>query len=127
MSGTSVPDFETVAWVYSQSELAVLLAMLAYEDIYVLPIARHNASVDYALTLALGGIEIRVHREQAEETRALLAGIDRTPFRRGIFSSNIWLDGAIMVVLLVAGLFAPPARAPAHFVPPRVAAVRSRD
>lgn len=127
MSEAPGPDFETVAWVYSQPELAVLLAMLANEDIHVLPIARHNASVDYALTLALGGIELRVHREQAEEARLLLAGIDRTPFRRGIFSRNLWLDGAIMLVLFCAGLFAPPARTPAHFVAPRPAAVRTRD
>ncbi|HYI47688.1 MAG TPA: hypothetical protein VEX35_04410 [Allosphingosinicella sp.] len=127
MSGAPGPDFETVAWVYSQSELAVLLSLLAHKDIHVLPIARHNAGVDYALTTALGGVEIRVHAEEAEKVRQLLAGIDRTPFRSGIFSDNRWLDGIVMVILFVAGLFAPPARTPAHFVAPRTVAARSAD
>jgi hypothetical protein len=127
MSRASGPDFETVAWVYSQSELAVLLSLLAREDIHVLPIARHHAGVDYALTLALCEIEIRVHAGEAEAVRLLLAGVDRTPFRRGIFSDNRWLDGVIMAILFVAGLFAPPARIPAHFVAPRTVAARSAD
>jgi hypothetical protein len=121
------PDrLETIAWVYSQSELAVLLSFLANQDIYVLPIARGHASVDWGFTLALGGIEVRVHADEAEDARILLAGIDRTPFRRGVFSDNRLIDGVIMVVLVVAGLFAPPARMPAEFVAPR-AAVRRAD
>lgn len=122
MSDASGPDFETVAWVYSQSELAVLLALFTHEDIHVVPIGRHNAGVDYAMTVALGGVEIRVHAEEAEEARTLLAGIDGAPFRRGIFSDNRWLDGLIMLVLFFAGLFVPPARVPAQFVTPRAMA-----
>lgn len=117
--------FETIAWVYSQSELAVLLSLLAHEDIYVLPIGRGHASVAWGNTLALGGIEVRVHAAEAEYARALLAGIDRTPFRRGVFSDNRLIDGFVMVVLAVVGLFAPPARIPAEFVAPRVAARRA--
>ena len=126
MAGEASDRFETLAWVYSQSELAVLLSRLAYEDIYVLPVARWNASVDFGLTLALGGIELRVHPAEAEEARVLLAGIDRTPFRRGVFSDNRLVDGVVMVVLALAGLFLPPARMPAEFVAPR-AAVRRAD
>jgi hypothetical protein len=118
--------FETIAWVYSQSELAVLLSLLANEDIYVLPIARGHASVEWGLTLALGGIEVRVHAAEAEAARILLAVIDRTPFRRGVFSDNRLVDGVIMVVLALAGLVASPARLPADFVAPR-AAVRRAD
>jgi hypothetical protein len=118
--------FETLAWVYSQSELAVLLSRLAHEDIYVLPIARWNASVDFGLTLAFGGIELRVHPAEAEEARILFAGIEPTPFRRGVFSDNRLVDGVVMVVLALAGLFLPPARMPADFVAPR-AVVRRAD
>lgn len=118
--------FETIAWVYSQSELAVLLSLLAHEDIYVLPIGRGHASVAWGNTIALGGIEVRVHAAQAEDARKLLAGIDRAPFRRGIFSDNRLVDGFVMVVLALAGLFEPPARIPAEFVAPR-AAVRRAD
>jgi hypothetical protein len=121
MSADKDPDrFETIAWVYSQSELAVLLSFLASEDIHVLPIARGHASVEWGYTLAFGGIEVRVHSAEAEEARALLAGIDRTPFRRGVFSDNRLIDGVVMVMLVLAGLFVPPARIPAVFVAPAV-------
>jgi hypothetical protein len=125
MEGEDGDRFETLAWVYSQSELAVLLSRLEHEDIYVLPIARGNASVDWGLTLALGGIELRVHAAEAEDARTLFAGIEPTPFRRGVFSDNRVVDGFIMVVLAVAGLFLPPARIPAVFVAPAV--VRRAD
>ena len=75
MAGEDEDRFEIIAWVYSQSELAVLLSFLANEDIHVLPIARGHASVDWGFTLALGGIEVRVHAAEAERARALLAGI----------------------------------------------------
>jgi hypothetical protein len=118
-------SFETIAWVYSQSELAVLLSLLANEDIYVLPIGRGHASVAWGNTLALGGIEVRVHMAEAENARGLLAGIDRTPFRRGVFSDNRLVDCVVMVVLAIAGLFIPPARIPADFVAPRAAVRRA--
>jgi hypothetical protein len=125
MTSAASPDrFETVAWVYSQSELAVLLSLLANEDIYVLPVARGHASVEWGVTLALGGIEVRVHASEGEDARTLLAGIDRTPFRRGVFSDNRLVDGVIMVVLAVTGLFVPPACIPAEFVAPRAAVRR---
>jgi hypothetical protein len=127
MTAAEHPDrFETIAWVYSQSELAVLLSLLADEDIYAVPIGRGHASVAWGNTLALGGIEVRVHAAEAEDARALLAGIDRTPFRRGVFSDSRLVDGFVMLVLAVAGLFVPPARIPADFVAPR-AAVRRAD
>jgi hypothetical protein len=103
-----------------------LLSRLEHEDIYVLPIARWNASVDWGMTLALGGIELRVHAAEAEAARALFAGIEPTPFRRGVFSDNRLVDGVVMVVLAIAGLFIPPARIPAVFAAPQ-AAVRRVD
>jgi hypothetical protein len=128
MIADEAPDrFETIAWVYSQTELAVLLSRLEHEDIHVLPVARGHASVEWGLTLALGGIEVRVHAAEAEEARTLLAGIDRTPFRRGVFSDNRLVDGVVMVVLALAGLFVPPARMPAEFVAPRTAPTRTAD
>lgn len=127
MAHEDADRFETIAWVYSQSELAVLLSLLANEDIYALTIGRGHASVAWGNTLALGGIEVRVHAAEAEEARRLLVGIDRTPFRRGVFSDNRLLDGFIMVVLAVGGLFVPPARIPAVFVAPGPPLVRRAD
>ncbi|HST37772.1 MAG TPA: hypothetical protein VLK25_14235 [Allosphingosinicella sp.] len=118
-------EFETVAWAYSQSETAVLLSRLAHEDIHILPVSRHHVSVDYPITLALGGVTIMVHHEEAERARQLLAGIDRTPFAGRIFSDNRWLDCLIMLILFVGGLFLAPARIPAHFVAPQTAARRA--
>jgi hypothetical protein len=117
MSEADPPDrFATIAFVYSQTELAVLLSLLANEDIYVLPIARGHASVEWHLTVALGGIEIRVHAADAAAARALLAGIDRTPFRGRILFDNRLLDVAAVLLLFFTGLFLPPARIPAHFI-----------
>ena len=72
-----------------------------------------------------GGIEVRVHAAEAEDARALLAGIEPAPFRRGVFSDNRLVDGVVMVVLALAGLFLPPARMPAEFVAPRAAVRRA--
>ncbi|MCW3846937.1 hypothetical protein OF829_06770 [Sphingomonas sp. LB-2] len=64
--------FETVAIAYSQAQADVILSMFAWYDIpaYAKNIA--HARADPMLTLALGGFPIRVHRDVAEEARALL-------------------------------------------------------
>ncbi|HMJ93177.1 MAG TPA: hypothetical protein VK472_03660 [Allosphingosinicella sp.] len=115
---SDAPDrFETIAWVYSQTELAVLLSLLKNEDIYVLAIGRGHVSVQWGITLALGGVEIRVHPADAAGARALLAGIDRTPSRRGVFCEDRLLDILILLILFFLGCFAVPSRLPATFVP----------
>jgi len=79
MRAADPPDrFATIAFVYSQSELAVLLSLLANEDIYVLPIGRDHGSVAWYLTVALGGIEIRVHATDAAAARALAESCSTT-------------------------------------------------
>jgi hypothetical protein len=72
-------DFETVAWVYSPSDLALLLGLLENEDIFVLTVG--HAAADPAITTALGGVALRVHIEEADAARALFAGLDSVPFR----------------------------------------------
>jgi hypothetical protein len=74
-------DFETVAWVYSPSDLALLLGLLENEDIFVLTVGRGHAAADPAITTALGGVTLRVHSEEADAARALFAGLDPVPFR----------------------------------------------
>lgn len=119
------PDrFETIAYVYSQSELAILLSLMMSAGIFVLPIGRGHASVCWTLTIALGGVEIRVLARDAAAARALLAGIDRAPFARGILFDNRLLDAIAMLFLFCVSLFAPPARIPACFVLEKSAAAR---
>jgi len=111
--------FETIAWVYSQSELAVLLSLFEREDIFVLPASRHHIAVNWALTGALGGVEIRVHPEDTERARALFAGIERAPFRGRVFFDNRLLDILLMLAIALCPGLPPPARLPAFFVAER--------
>ena len=113
---SEAPDrFETVAWVYSQSDLAIILSLLEHEDIWVLPVGYHHISVQWSWTIALGGVELRVHAEDAVAARALFADAARAPCRRGVFADNRLLDILIVLLLFATSFFAPPARMPPEF------------
>ena len=116
--------FVTAAIVYSQPELAVLLALFEQEGILVLPHSSRHVSVEWPLTLALGGIRLRIHEEDADRAGELLSGIERSSFRRGIFSDNRLVDAVLVIGLFVVGLFAPPARLPAVYCLDRPAIAR---
>lgn len=76
------PDrFETVAWVYDPSDLALLLSLFESEDIFVLPIGRLHAAADPPLTTALGGVALRVHADDADDARLVLASLPPIPYR----------------------------------------------
>lgn len=122
---SSGPDFETVAIVYSQPQLALFLSLFEQERIWVVPMSNFHVSVQWNLTLALGGVQLRVHPSDADAARKLLAGLDRFEFsRRGLFSDNRMVDILLIVGLFLVGFFAPPARIPALF-PDRPTAVRA--
>jgi hypothetical protein len=118
---SEAPDrFETVAWVYSQTELAILLSLFAHEDIWVVPIGRGHASVAFAHTVGLGGVRLRVHAADGPAARALLGGIERTPQRTPrFFARDRLADVLIVLLLFFAGALAPPARIQAEFAPAR--------
>ena len=116
MTAPSPARFETVAFVYSQTELAVLLSLLEHEDIWVVPVGRGHVSIQWTATVALGGVELRVHEAEAARARALLAGLDRVQVWRGFFFRNRLLDVALILLLLAMGWLAPPARLPAAFI-----------
>ncbi|MBO9712427.1 hypothetical protein [Sphingomonas sp.] len=64
--------FETVAIAYRAPQIAVMLSMFEW---YGIPAYAKNAGhsgVDCPITLALGGIPILVHRDHADDARALL-------------------------------------------------------
>jgi hypothetical protein len=65
--------FETVAIAYRQPQVLVMLSMF---HAYGIPAYAKNLghiSVACPVTLALGGMPIRVHRDYADEARELLA------------------------------------------------------
>jgi len=107
MSRIPAPDrFETVAWVYSPSDLAILLSLFEHADIHVFGVGRCLAAVDPGLVTALGGIELRVHHEDGDEARALLASLDPAPFRARL-PFGFWpLD--LLLFLAIGFLGAPP-------------------
>ena len=108
--------FETVAFVYSQDELALLLSLFESEGIWVVPVAYQHAAVQWTVTVALGGVALRVREVDGDAARALLSTLDRAPSPRPVFSTHRLLEILLILGLFLVGFFAPPARIPAHFL-----------
>jgi len=108
--------FETVAFVYDQSQLALLLSLFESEGIWVVPTAYFHATAQWNLALALGGVELRVHEADAVAARALVARIDPILSPRPIFSDVRPLEILLILGLFLVSFFAPPARIPAHLL-----------
>lgn len=108
--------FVTVAWVYDPSELALLLALFEQSDIWVVPMGRHHVAIDWSVTVALGGVRLRVHEENVAAALALLAGLERTPQRsvRYLFQDKM-ADLLLILLVFCIGLWAAPARIQAEF------------
>jgi hypothetical protein len=108
--------FETVAWVYDQFELALLLALFEQADIWVVPMGLHHVSVDWSVTVALGGVRLRVHEEDAAAALALLAGLERTPHGSvRYFFQDKMADVLLILLFFCIGLWVAPARIQAEF------------
>lgn len=115
---SEAPDrFETLGWVYSQSELAILLSLFEWEDIFVLPVSRHHIAVQWTWAVALGGIELRVHRADAERARALLAPVDQNEaYWAPVFFRDRWADAMLILALFFLFIPVAVARIPAQFL-----------
>ena len=116
MNAGPAPDrFETVAYVYSQSDLAILLSLFEHSDIPVQTVGRGHASVDWSLTTALGGIAFRVHVQDGDDARALLAGLESHPCR-GRLLTGFWpIDLAFFAaIIFVFGVGSPPRQNPTY-------------
>ncbi len=86
MTAAMISDrFETVAWVYSPSDLALLLSKFVDAGIHVQRVGLGHAAADPGMTTALGGVALRVREADAAEARALLAGLDAIPHRAPLF------------------------------------------
>ena len=108
--------FVTVARVYDQGELALLLSLFERADTWVVPITRGHVSVNWPWTVALGGVRLRVHEEDVDVALALLAGLERRPQEsvRFFFKDKL---ADLLLILLFFFLFAlaPPPRIQAEF------------
>jgi hypothetical protein len=114
---TSAPDrFEVVAVVYDQPQLALLLSLFESERIWVIPTSYYHVAAQWNLTVALGGVQLRVLERDAAAARRLLSEIDPSLSPRRIFSDNRLVEILLILGLFLVGYFAPPARIPAHFL-----------
>ena len=113
---------ETVAVAYSQTELAVLLSLLEDRAIPAFPFHRGQISVQWTLTVALGGVPIQVPLDDADEARAELKAVGRSWTASGIYTNERWLDLVLVVLMLVVFWMPPPSRIPAFVIAGRSSA-----
>lgn len=119
--------FETLAWVYSQPELAVILSALEQEGIRVIAVGQGHAAVQWNWTIALGGVELRVPAVEAERARARFADFEPMPCRGGLFGGVPLVEIVILFFLCLLVGFAAPARIATEFVRPAPAGPRLED
>ncbi|HYD13292.1 MAG TPA: hypothetical protein VEC11_10640 [Allosphingosinicella sp.] len=100
--------FETVAFVYNPSDLALLLSRFGHANIHVQPISLGHAAADPTIVTALGGVALRVHAEEAAEARALLGELERIPYREPLFVGFL----LVFLVLALFGIGSPPRQIP---------------
>ena len=124
MSKRPAPDrFETVAYVYSPSDLAILLSRLHFEGIYTSCAGRGHASADPGVTTALGGVRVRVHGGDVADAQAVLATLDPIPYRAALPFGFCPLD-LLLFVAITCFAGAPPPRQLPTFVLTEAAARR---
>jgi hypothetical protein len=107
---------ETVAVAYSQSQLSLLLSLFESEGIWVTAPSYQQIAVQWWMTVALGGVELRVHESQLEAALALLRGLEAPVPGKRIFSENRLVEWGLILGLFLTGFFVPPARIPAEFL-----------
>ena len=100
--------FETVAYVYSPSDLALLLSLFAQAGIYVQQISDGHCRAQPGWTTALGGIALRVRAEDLEDAQAMLAAVEPVPHRGPLLTGIFPFDLFFFVVVGLMGMHPPP-------------------
>jgi hypothetical protein len=109
MMAAAVTDrFETVAWVYSPSDLALLLSKFIQAGIFVHRGSEGHITADPGWTTALGGVELRVREDDAAAARALLAELDPVPYRERLYFGLL----PIFVIMALFAIGPPPRQIP---------------
>ena len=108
MATAASDRFETVAWIYSPSDLALILSRFIEADIFVHRGSIGHIAADPGLTTALGGVALQVREADVVSARALLAGLEPRLYRARLFS------GVLLVFLVMAflGVGPPPRQVP---------------
>lgn len=113
---SSASDFATIAYVYSQSDLALLMSVFESEDIHLLAVGRLHIAANPGLATALGGVALRVHAEDAEDARVVLASLDPIPYRASLFTGSFPVDILFLVLMMLVFAVPPPPRMMPCFV-----------
>ena len=113
--------FETIAFVYSPSDLALLLSLFGQAGIYVQQIGEGHARAAPGLTTALGGIALRVRAEDLEDARAMLATVEPVPHRGPLLTGIIPFDLFFFIVVGLMGMAPPPRQLPTFLLGEAVA------
>ena len=110
MAAAVTDRFETVAWVYNPSDLALILSKFIQADIFVHRGSEGHITANPGWTTALGGVALRVREDDAAAARALLAELDSIPHREP-------LHLGLVPIFLIMALFAigtPPRQIPTY-------------
>lgn len=106
--------FFTVAYVYSPTDLAILLSRLGDDGIYTYCAGRGHASAEPGLTTALGGVRVRVQEADLADAQAILATLDPT-LHRASLPFGFWpLDLLLFLVIAFFGAPPPPRQLPTY-------------
>lgn len=110
--------FETVVIAYSQSQAGVILSLFEWNGIPAYAMNLEIVRTNPSLTLALGGIPIRVAREAAAEARAILNEAAEAAAQEESLRETLSERVAKVGVLGVMGMMAvaPPPRLSAEIV-----------
>ncbi len=114
---TGADPFATVAIAYTQPQAAVLLSLFEWHGIPAYAHGIEMVRANAPMTLAMGGIPIRVRRDCLIDARALLAQAADDPEPAAVRpAAKRATSGAVALLCFLLGGVSPPPRAAAVIV-----------
>ena len=99
-----VPSLETITVVYDLPAAVCLKSALESKGITVFVDGLHHASVDWWVTVALGGMRVRVIDRDAAAARDYLRSVESQAEPQHPISSDIWKRPFTNSLLLLFGM-----------------------
>ncbi|MCY6382019.1 hypothetical protein [Hoeflea prorocentri] len=99
-----MPNLETIAVVYDLPAALCLKSALESQGILVFVDGLHHASVDWWVTVALGGMQVRVIDRDATAARDYLQHVEGERVPQSPISSDIWRRPVTNGLLLFFGM-----------------------